>query len=215
MRKEVDLMLFDFDGTLVDSGADLACAVNQALEKMNLPPKPAIQIIGYVGDGVRQLIARAVGEANAFMVDAALDHFTEYYRDHLLDKTKLYPHVKETLVHFSKKKKVILTNKRLYFTKTIAEGLGIATCFEDIVGADSTPYLKPDPRIVDYVLLRHGAARERTVIIGDGKNDVAVARNAGISCVALLNGLGAREDLLAMKPDFCCESLLELQTIFY
>lgn len=215
MRKEVDLMLFDFDGTLVNTAADLACAVNHALEKLNLPPKPEIQIIGYVGDGVRQLISRAIGEANADSIDTALGHFTEYYGDHLLDKSTLYPHVKETLDYFSMKKKVILTNKRLRFTKIIADALGIAPYFDDVVGADSTPYLKPDPRIVDYVLLRHGAARDRTVIIGDGTNDVAVARNAGVSCAALLNGLGAREALLAMKPDFCCESLLEIQSIFY
>lgn len=208
-------MLFDFDGTLVDTGEDLAAAVNYTLDRLNLPSRTAQQIIGFVGDGVRQLLAGALGTTASDKIDTAVAIFTEYYTDHLLDKSRLYPHVKETLTHFSNKKKVVLTNKRVQFAQRIADGLGISTYFAEIIGADSTPYLKPDARVIDEVLRRYPYLRSKTVMIGDGKNDIDVARNAGIFCCVFLNGLGNKEELLKKNPEYIFEDIKDIESIFY
>ncbi len=212
--KSVDLMIFDFDGTLADTGVDLVASINHTLTSMHLHPRPYEEIIGFVGDGVRKLIEKSLGDVYQSRIDEALKIFSAHYEDHLLDATVLYPGIEEVLTHYRHKKKVILTNKRYYMALTIARGLGIEKYFLEIVGADSTPYMKPDRRVVDYLLTKYDAAPGKTAIIGDGVNDIVVAKNAGIISCACLNGLGNRDTLLQMKADVYCESLIEIKTLF-
>jgi len=138
--KQIDLMIFDFDGTLVSSGADLTLAVNFTLNKLSLKPRTKQEIINFVGDGINKLIDRALGRDNLKYHAQAMTIFNDYYREHLLDNTKLYPHALEVLEKFADKKKIILTNKRHKYTLAIAQGLNIAEYFVEIVGADSTPF---------------------------------------------------------------------------
>ncbi|NTW07113.1 MAG: HAD family hydrolase, partial [Syntrophaceae bacterium] len=126
----------------------------------------------------------------------------------------LYPGAKELLQHFQYKKKVILTNKRYPFTLAISKGLGIEKYFEEIIGDGSFPYRKPDKRLVDYLLNKYNLEKEKVVIIGDGINDIALAKNSGILSCAYLNGLGKRIDLLAAHADYYCESLWEIRSFF-
>jgi len=212
--KKIDLMIFDLDGTLVSSGTDLAVAVNYTLKELGLPPRPEKEIIGFVGDGIRKLIQRSLGDLREGFVDNALKIFTDYYSEHLLDNTNLYPDVLDVLTNFADKTKIILTNKRYEFTLKIVRGLNLENHFNEIIGADTLPYQKPDARLIDYLLHKYEVKKDKTVMIGDGINDIYVAKNAGIISAAYLNGLGSKDDLLAAKADYYCESLLELNSLF-
>jgi len=213
--KEVDLMIFDFDGTLVATGADLAAAVNYTLGKLGCGLKKEDEIIGFVGDGVAKLIERALGMDALEHFPEAIRIFDNYYSEHLLDRTVLCPGAEEILKYFRNKMKVILTNKRYSFTQAISRDLDIEKYFLEIIGDGSMPYRKPDKRLVDYLLSKYESKKERTLIIGDGINDVILAQNSGILSCAYLNGLGKREDLLAARADFYCEDLLEINSFFY
>ena len=212
--KPVDLMMFDFDGTLADTGEDIAASVNHALTALGLGSLPVDVILGFVGDGLRILMERALGADDRAKLEEAMKFFLCHYEKHLLDHTRLYPAAEEMLNHFHSKKKVILTNKRYYLTMAIAKGLKIDRRFLEIVGSDSTPFQKPDGRVVAYLLEKYGVAPSRAVLIGDSVNDVAAARSAGVLSCVHLNGLGNREAMLKMGADFYVEHLTEIQALF-
>ncbi|MEN6420367.1 MAG: HAD-IA family hydrolase [Smithella sp.] len=212
--KKINLMIFDFDGTLVSTGDDLVKSVNYTLNTLNLAERPKEKIIGFVGDGVSKLLERALGEENVKFHEEAMQIFTDYYGRHLLDNTVLYPHVEEVLRNFENKKKVILTNKHHHFTLMIVRGLKIENYFEEIVGVDSTPFRKPDGRVMDYLLKKHGTLRAETVMVGDGVNDILVAKNSGILSCGCLYGLGNKNDLLNLQADYYCNDLLEINSLF-
>jgi len=212
--KKVDLMMFDFDGTLVSTGTDLIQSINYTLNALRLEKKREEEIISFVGDGVSKLIERALGKDHIKYQEEAMRIFTDYYGKHLLNNTGLCPQVEEVLKNFENKTKIILTNKRYNFTLAIAQGLNIAKYFVEIIGADSTPFQKPDRRVIDYILNKYGVAKENTLIIGDGINDIAVAKNSGILSCSYLNGLGNRQDLLSLNADYYCENLLEMNSLF-
>ena len=213
--KHIELMIFDLDGTLVNSGGDIVASVNYTLKSLDMPTKSQEEILSFVGDGVNKMIERAVGKDFQHLFDRAMDIFSDYYARHMLDTTCLCDSVIEVLDHFKSKKKVIITNKRRYFTLKMTDALGISKYFEEIIGADSTAYKKPDPRLFIPLLERVRAVYNDTVVIGDGVNDVMLAKNMGVLSCALLNGLTHRDILLALGPDFACEGLRELTKIFY
>lgn len=212
--KKIDLMIFDFDGTLVSTGADLIQAINYMLNTLKLKEKPGKEILSYVGDGVGKLIEKALGPDNIKYQEKAMTIFTDYYGKHLLDNTKLCPHVEDVLTNYKNKTKIILTNKRYIYTLAIAQGLNIAPYFLEVIGADSTPFLKPDSRIIDYILNKYKVAKEDTIIVGDGMNDIVLAKKSGILSCACLNGLGNRQELLNAQADYYCEDLLEINSLF-
>ncbi|PKN08618.1 MAG: hypothetical protein CVU72_02915 [Deltaproteobacteria bacterium HGW-Deltaproteobacteria-7] len=211
---KLDLMIFDFDGTLVSTGADLAQSINYTLRALKRENKSEKEILGFVGDGISKLIERVLGQDSLQYHEEAMRIFTDYYGKHLLDKTLLYPHVEDVLKHFESKTKIILTNKSYNFTLMIARGLNIEKYFAEIIGIDSTPYIKPDRRIIEYLLNKYRAAKDKTLITGDGINDIMAARNSGILSCACLNGLGKRNDLLNLNADYYCEDLLEMNALF-
>ena len=207
------LLVFDLDGTLADTGADLAESVNRTLQSLGMAPRPGAEILGFVGDGVRKLIERSLGEAYPARFDEALKQFKGIYAEHLLDHTTLYPGVLEVLQYFGGKDKVLITNKTREFTLAICRGLGIAGFFKEIIAADSTEFMKPDHRLLIPLFERFGATPGATLVVGDGVNDILLARNAGARSCAFLNGLGKREELLSLRPDFTIEKMIELKEI--
>jgi len=212
MSHYVDLMIFDFDGTLVNTGDDLANSVNYTLQMMNLPEIATEVILTFIGDGVGKLIERALSEAaDERRKNVALEIFSRHYEEHLLDRTALYPGVLDVLNHFHTKRKIILTNKRLCFTEKICKGLQILDYFIDVIAGDSTPFLKPDPELLNIIQGRYYFRHDQTVIIGDGANDMLLAKNTGILCACHLNGLGDKEDLRALQPDMTFEHFAELK----
>lgn len=211
MPAYVELMIFDFDGTLVQSGEDIANSVSYTLAKLSMPTIDKEEILTFIGDGVVKLIERAMGEAGKAHQNRALEIFSEHYDRHMLDHADLYPGVYEILQHFQGKRKIILTNKRFKFTEKMAAALNILDFFDEIIGADSTPFIKPDPQLTEVILQRYPVEKKNTVIIGDGVNDILLAKNSGIMSCCYLNGLGRRDDLLALDPHIAFESFEELK----
>lgn len=212
--KEADLLIFDLDGTLVTSGEDICRSVTYTLSALGLPIIDHQEIIRYIGDGIRKLIERSLGEGRQDRFEEALQIFGSYYEEHMLDTTMLYPAMASVLDHFSEKKKVVVTNKRYYFAHKMLEAMNVNEYFDEIVGADSTPFIKPDARILVPLMERTGVSPGRAVFIGDGVNDILVAKNAGIISCAFLNGLGERKNLLSLKPDYVYEHPKELMDLF-
>jgi phosphoglycolate phosphatase len=212
--KSVDLMVFDFDGTLVSSGGDLCASVNHTLEALGIPKKDHETIVRFIGDGVQKLIEKSLGIDSCHRFDEAMEIFSCHYADHMLDTTCLYDSVIDVLRYFNEKRKVIITNKRKHFTLEMAKYLGLTEYFEEIIGADSTPYKKPDARLLQPLIERYNASPDKTIVIGDGINDILLARNSGVLSCALLNGLTERGTLLSLEPDFSCEPISELMKLF-
>lgn len=208
----VDLLIFDLDGTLIESKWDIAIAVNLTLADLGLPTRSQGEIFGFVGDGIKCLLRRAVGENNDARYAEALRVFRGHYLSHCLDQTKFYPGIEKVLVHFSRKHKAVATNKSLEYTTKILEGLG-AHHFAYIVGGDDGFGLKPDPGMLLKVMEVLGASPKRTVLVGDSANDINGGHNAGILVCAVGYGMGNRENMVACHPDWFIEypeALMEL-----
>lgn len=212
--KSVDMLAFDLDGTLIDSTADLTDSVNHALSTLGLAAITMDSVKQYVGDGVAMLIRRALGGKADEYFPRAIGLFGDYYGEHLLDHTTLYPDVIDFLSYFGAKKKVLVTNKTEKYTLKIVHSLCINDYFLDVCGEDSTPFKKPDPRLLELVMEKRGVTPERTVVIGDGPNDILLAQRAGAISCAFLNGISDREKLLRLGPDIVCESLSDLKLLF-
>lgn len=174
--------LFDLDGTLIDSRADIALAVNLTRQDFGLPPKPEREIVACVGEGVRLLIERASPE-RPDLWDAMLLRQREHYRDHLLDQTALYPGVTQTLRHLCDAgwRLGVVTNKPGSFTRPILEGLGVLGYFGAVVGGGDCPELKPDPAPLRLAAAQLGVTLDAgDWMIGDHVTDLEAGRRAGV-----------------------------------
>lgn len=210
----VDLLLFDLDGTLADTKADLATAVNLTLRDFGVAEHPPEHIYAFVGDGVRVLLARAFESKGAKAFEDALTVFRGHYLDHLLDQTRFYPGVDKVLSHFAEKKKGIVTNKPIEYTLKLIDGLGARSRFDIILGGNSTPNLKPHPGMIHRALNALSVKADAAVMIGDNVNDIQAARAAGVRSVAVGYGLGDPGVLRAAGPDFFCDHLEDVIRLF-
>jgi len=209
--RRVDIIIFDLDGTLADTRADLTAAVNHALERLTVPPLSMEQVCRYVGDGVHTLLSRALGSNHVEVLEAGVGFFREYYAAHLLDQTRLYPGVQETLELFREKRQAIVTNKPLAFTMRILEGLGIERYFEMVLGGDSTANRKPHPEPAWKVLSTTGVENRLAAMVGDSPTDIEMAKQAGIYSVGVTYGLRPAAVVQAAGPDLLLDDLRELQ----
>lgn len=209
----VDLLIFDLDGTLIESKWDIAQSVNFTLTQMGLPARPIEEIFGFVGDGVKMLLRLAVGEGNQAKYDEALKVFRRYYLEHCLDRTTFYPGIEPMLRHFAHKDKAIATNKSLEYTRVILNGLG-PQHFRHMVGGDNGFGLKPEPGMLLHIMEKAGAPKERTVLVGDSTNDINGGHNAGIRVCAVGYGMGNRAKMEACRPDWFIEKPEQLMEIF-
>jgi phosphoglycolate phosphatase len=209
----VDLLIFDLDGTLIESKWDIAHAVNFTLKTLGLPERPIEEIFGFVGDGVKRLLRLAVGEGNQEKFEEALRVFRGYYLEHCLDRTTFYPGIEPMLEHFSHKPKVIATNKSIEYTRVILNGLG-PRHFMYMVGGDNGFGLKPEPGMLLHIINKMGAAKDRTVLVGDSTNDINGGHNAGIRVCAVGYGMGNRQKMEACQPEWFIEKPEQLMEIF-
>jgi phosphoglycolate phosphatase len=215
----IRVLVFDLDGTLIDSSHDLAGAVNVARSRCGLGPLSHAQVMTFIGNGARELVRLGIsfesGVANDEQIELALGHFREHYAKHLLDQTQPYPGVREALDIFARKTAApartlaVLTNKPLRFTRPILDGLGLASYFRFIYGEDSFPTKKPDPAGLHSILRDSHAAPHEAMLIGDSDIDVRTARNAGVWACGVSYGLSSNQ-LAACPPDLMLDSLLEL-----
>ena len=209
------LVIFDLDGTLVDSVEDLCNSVNAARAYMGLPPLAHELVASYVGNGAPVLIRRAMGpEATEEQVQEALGFFLSYYREHMLDHTRPYPGVVETLekLHECGVRMAVLTNKPQRFSRDLCAGLGLAKYFFQIYGGNSFEQKKPDPVGIRTLMQEAGAKPQETWMVGDSATDVLTARNAGVRAVGVTYGISP-ETLRQAPPDFLIDSITQLPSI--
>ena len=208
----MDLLIFDLDGTLVDTKLDLAQAVNTTRSHMGMAPLENQRVYSYVGNGAPLLIRRALGDqASEAEVEEALEFFLEYYREHYLDYTTLYPGVKESLdrLRAAGKRMAVLTNKPVRISQAIVDGLGVDDYFFQVYGGNSFDFKKPHPIGVEALRKETGIGRDRTLMVGDSSVDVQTARNAGIPCCGVTYGFQP-ETLADPAPDLLVDRMEEL-----
>jgi len=208
----VRALIFDLDGTLIDSKRDLIHSVNAMLGEMGRAQLDEETISGYIGHGAPLLVSRALG-SNAREDDLrrALQFFLAYYEEHKLDTTCAYPGVADSLAELSRKKvpMAVLTNKPVKISVRILEALGLATYFRSIYGGNSFESKKPDPRGANTIVSEFAASPRETMLIGDSEVDVQTARNARMIAVAVNYGFGVH-DRTQHPADLYLEKLPDL-----
>lgn len=212
-KTAVELLIFDLDGTLIESKWDIASSVNLTLAELSLPERPAEEIFGFVGDGVKKLLRLSVGDGSRTSFEDALKVFRRHYLAHCLDRTTFYPGIEPMLRHFAHKQKAVATNKSIEYTHLILNGLG-AQHFTYLVGGDNGFGLKPEPGMLLHILEQLNVSKDQAVLVGDSTNDIDGGHNAGIRVCAVGYGMGNRERMAACKPDWFIERPEELMEIF-
>ena len=207
---DIQLLIFDLDGTLIDSKRDLVLSVNAMREQMGLGTLADEIISSYVGKGVINLIHRALGDgATDEVAEKALKIFLDYYRLHMLDNTITYAGVREALEELQDRKLAVLTNKPVRLSREILAGLGIARYFSWVYGGNSFEQKKPDPVGVIKLMSETGIPRRQTMMVGDSDTDVLTGRNAGVWTCGVTYGFGSHT-LDAVPPDLLLGNLREL-----
>jgi phosphoglycolate phosphatase len=205
------VLIFDLDGTLVDSKKDLTASVNHVRSQFNLPDITETEVAGFIGDGALMLVRRAIGSAASDEdLQPALQLFLSYYRAHMLDQTTLYPRVRETLESLAEDCHLaVLTNKPIRFSSSMLEGLGIRQLFAAVYGGNSFDRKKPDPVGILQILADTDGQREKAWMIGDSAVDVLTGRNAGVTTCGVTWGY-AVETFESAPPDFVIDQFEEL-----
>jgi len=211
----IKLVVFDLDGTLIDSERDLAASVNAMLVQYGRKELPLEVIGSYIGDGAPMLIRRALGDpADRAYLQEALNFFLHHYREHKLDTTRPYdgiPSMLEHLLHANGagRKLAVLTNKPVRVSRDILTGLGLAGSFFQVYGGNSFETKKPDPLGANTLLHEAGVTAEEAVMVGDSQVDVLTARNAGLWSVGVTYGFSPKSLEVAV-PDVLVDTPAEL-----
>jgi phosphoglycolate phosphatase len=194
LRGRIRALVFDLDGTLIDSKKDLVLSVNATLRAIGRAELPEDVVASYVGSGAPVLIGRALGGSpDSEQLQRALEHFLSHYEEHKLDHTRAYRGIRETLLQLDGTPMAVLTNKPVDVSVRILEGLGLASFFQVIYGGNSFATKKPDPLGAATVLRDLLAAPEETAMVGDSEVDVQTARNAGMISAIVNFGFGSHD----------------------
>jgi len=222
----IRLLVFDLDGTLIDSRLDLIHSVNAMLQHIGRPALDGHVIASYVGDGAPALVRRAIGDANdEARFRAAMEYFLGYYRIHKLDHTTVYAGMAETLAGLAdpsrgnpsngvRRQMAVLSNKPVNPSRDIVQALGLGEFFVRIYGGNSFTTKKPDPLGVQTILHETGVAADEALIIGDSSIDVLTGRNAGMWTCGVTYGF-APHSLEEVPPDVRIETPRELGELLH
>src|ERR1022692_1724163 len=219
--RTIKLLIFDLDGTLIDSRLDLVHSVNASLRHLGRPELAEDLIASYVGDGAPMLIRRTLGADadDETLVRQGLEYFLAYYKEHKLDHTTVYAGMREALVAIRNsrngvpRKMAVLSNKPVNPSRAIIEALGLGEFFLSVYGGNSFATKKPDPEGAQTILREAGAKPEETLIVGDSAVDVTTGQNAGLWTCAVTYGF-APHTLEGAKPDVVVDSPRELAELF-
>ncbi|WP_114767326.1 phosphoglycolate phosphatase [Vibrio rhodolitus] len=217
--KQLKLIAFDLDGTLLDSVPDLAVAADQAVRELGYAGVSEEQVRDYVGNGADILIARALSQS--IDIDPELspelrakgrELFDDYYEKSGHKLTHLYPQVRETLAELKQAgfTLALVTNKPSKFVPDVLAQHNIADFFSDVLGGDAFPERKPNPVALNCLMEKHGCTPSEMLMVGDSKNDILAAKNAGCRSFALTYGYNHGEPISASKPDFVADNIAQL-----
>lgn len=199
---KVSLVIFDLDGTLVDSQQDLTSAVNFTRKYYGLKPLEVATVASYLGSGIPALVKSVLPNVDEKDIPNATVMFKEFYSKHLIDTTKTYSGVSEMLSSLKDVRKAILSNKSEKFSKDIIEKLGLKDFFDSIYGGDSFDEKKPSPRPIYEIMESLSVKKENTIMVGDGANDIIAGKTADIKTIAVLYGYSPKEKVEKLQPDF-------------
>ena len=205
------LLVFDFDGTLVDTKKDIVDSVNRTLTELNLRTLDRETLSTFIGKGVSHLITRSLEGTGCDDLPRAIDAFMRYYKAHLMDQTDLFPNCRATLEHFTHKENTILSNKPTRFIAQILDALDWHAPFSTIIGGDLMPEKKPDPGGLHHILNQHGMRPEEALMIGDSLVDIETGKRACVKTCGVTYGHAGRESLESANPDWIIDDLLELK----
>jgi phosphoglycolate phosphatase len=219
--RPIRLVIFDLDGTLIDSRLDLVHSVNASLRHLGRPELPDDLIASYVGDGAPMLIRRTLGADadDEALVRRGLEHFLSYYREHKLDHTRVYDGVRQALVAIrdsangQPRQMAVLSNKPVVPSRTIVEELGLGEFFVKVYGGNSFSTKKPDPEGAQTILRETGTKPHETLLVGDSGVDVATGRNAGLWTCGVRYGF-APQTMEENPPDVLVDTPGELAELF-
>lgn len=204
-----DLIIFDLDGTLVDSSIDLANSTNQMLKEFGLPLHTVEKIKSFTGNGAKKLIERSLPKDSKIPAEKALVRFQEIYKERCLENTDFFPQVRETVLKLSNFRLGVLSNKPDKFTKEIILSLGLFQNFDFVFGADFFGVLKPNPTLIEKVK----GDSKNILYVGDSTVDLIFAKNSGIFSCIVTYGLGDLEELKRLEPDFLIDRFEEILEI--
>lgn len=216
------LIVYDLDGTLIDSRRDISEAVNWTLKELGFLDLPSERIGTFVGSGVKNLMQQALQEARPSpdksekgtrsFLEHSIKLFRARYGEHLLTYTRLYPSVLKVLEYFRNRFQAVITNKPENFSLTILKGLGVSRYFFEAIGGDSGFQKKPAPNALIEILKKAQVEPDEAVLVGDSAIDVETGRNARVKTIAVTYGFGKSEEIRNSKPDFILNNLEELIT---
>lgn len=209
----IRLIIFDLDGTLVDTVQDITDALNHALVPHGISPLTTKEAMIMVGEGISRLIEKVLPEEKQHLKDEVRETFLTYYSEHLTTHSKEYPHVREALDALRHYKKAVISNKREALSRELLEELNLAHYFDLIIGSDTAGERKPSPLPVLYVISKIGVTPAESIIVGDSNYDVESGKKAGIKTVAVTYGYRPREML--KDADYMIDDLRELIPLLY
>jgi len=207
----IKLILFDLDGTLVNTSTDLTNALNYALKPFNTRELTVEETIKLVGEGITRLIEKALENENHQQKMQAIERFLDYYSKHLLDFSKTYPGVKETLEILSLYKKAVISNKRENLSVKLLDGLDLLKFFNLVVGSDTTSQKKPSAIPVLYILEQLHVAPDKAAIVGDSSFDIEAGKKAGIKTIAVTYGFRDKNTLI--DADYTIDNFYDLPSV--
>ncbi len=211
--KKIKAIIFDFDGTLVDTKIDIARSVNFLLKEENLPPIPEEKIYEFIGNGTDVLLEKSFSYVNGKIRDGVIDRFFKIYEEHMLDNTKPFPNILDVIDKIKDRSLYILTNKHERFAVKILKHFGILNYFKEVVGADTFGVKKPDPFGIIRIINKESVDRKKVLMIGDSAIDIKTGKNAGVLTCGVLWGLGKIDELRRENPDFLINKPCEILDI--
>ncbi len=210
--KSIGLLIFDLDGTLVNTLEDITTSVNFTLQELGRKPIPLDAVRQYVGDGIEMLMVRALGGGD--LLPDAIGIYKVHHSRNLVVHSSLYPEVANTLDHFKSLPMAVISNKTMEFVGPLLDRLGVARYFKLIIGADYGLPLKPAPDSILKILSHFGVPKEESVMVGDGTTDIRAGKAAGVTTCSVTYGFRSEDELRKVGPDYMIPRFSDLKKLF-